>query len=176
MNQGTNPPRRQPVQRVGAAGGQVGRPEKGQDHSVEALLDRLEDTVGAAKSVPFSNNCMVDREEMLVLLRLVREALPEELRQAKWLLEQNRQLIAEARKEYDAIVSDAKEQMTRMIDEHEITIQARNQADQLIDDANQSSRQIRASAINYTKDMLTELEDQLTEMLVFIQKNKKELS
>ena len=95
------------------------------------------------------------------------------LRQAKWLLEQNRQLIAEARKEYDAIVSDAKEQMTRMIDEHEITIQARNQADQLIDDANQSSRQIRASAINYTKDMLTELEDQLTEMLVFIQKNKR---
>ena len=70
---------------------------------------------------------------------------------------------------------DAQAQMARMIDEHEITIKAREEATDLIEDATRQSTDIRNSAIKYTHDILTDLEDQLAEILTFVTRNKKEL-
>jgi cell division septum initiation protein DivIVA len=148
---------------------------KGQEHDIETLLNRLEEAVSAARSVPFSDNCMVDREEILLLLSLVREGLPSELKQARWLLEQNRQLIAEARKEAENIMRETESRMARMVDEHEITQQARQQAAEMIESANQSSRQIRSGAMDYARGLLNNVEEELTAILLTVQKNKKSL-
>lgn len=146
-----------------------------QEQSTADMLDHLESCVATARSLPFSDTCLVDREEMMVLVGMIRESLPSELKQAKWLLEQNRQLIAEARKEAENIMREAESRMSSMIDEHEITVQARAQAGQTIEAANGSARQIRNGAIEYARKRLSDLEEQLTEMLVTIQRNKKEL-
>ncbi|MDD3931236.1 MAG: ATPase, partial [Eubacteriales bacterium] len=139
------------------------------------LIDRLEQAITTARSVPFSNNCMVDREEMMVLISMIRDNLPAELKQAKWLLEQNRQLIAEARKEAEHMIRDAETRMASMIDENEITQQARLQASQTIEAANNSARQIRNGAIDYARKHLNDVEDRLTSMLVLIQKDMQNL-
>jgi cell division septum initiation protein DivIVA len=145
------------------------------DQDIDALLERLENNVISARAVPFSDNCMVDREEMLVLITMIRDELPGELKQAKWLLEQNRQLIAEARKEAENIMRDAEARMSRMIDEHEITQKARLQANDLMEKANQAAQKIRAGAMEYARKRLSEIEEQLTGMLMTVQRNKKEL-
>ena len=150
-------------------------PVSGHEQDTATLLDRLETSVETARSMPFSNNCLVDREEMLVLIGMIRDNLPAELKQARWLLEQNRQLIAEARKEAENMMREAESRMAAMIDEHEITQQARQQAAQTIEASNGSARQIRAGAIEYARKRLNDLEEQLTEMLVMIQKNTREL-
>ena len=139
------------------------------------LLDRLENCIHSARSLPFSDSILVDREEMIVLIGMIRESLPPELKQAKWLLEQNRQLIAQARKEAENIMREAESRMASMIDEHEITVQARQQAAQTLETANSSARQIRTGAMEYARKRLNDLEEQLTAMLVTVQKNKKEL-
>lgn len=153
--------------------------EKRLDHSKEMntaeLIDRLDQAIAQARSVPFSNNCMVDREEMLLLVSMIRDSLPAELKQARWLLDQNRQLIAEARKEAESMIREAESRMASMIDEHEITVQARQQAAQTIEAANHSARQIRTGAIEYAKKRLSDLEKQLSGMLATIQENMKEL-
>jgi hypothetical protein len=139
------------------------------------LIDRLEITVDQARSFPFTDNCLVDREEMLILISMIRENLPNEIKQAKWLLDQNKQFIAEARKEAESIMREAEMRMTSMIDEHEITRKARLAASQTIDSANESAATIRGKSLEYAKKKLSDLEEQLTQMLVLIQKNKKEL-
>jgi vacuolar-type H+-ATPase subunit H len=106
---------------------------------------------------------------------MIRDNLPGEIKQARWLLEQNRQLIAEARKEAETITREAESRMTAMIDEHEITQQARQQAEITIENANQAARQIRNGAMEYARKRLGDVEEQLTQMLVTIQRNKKEL-
>ena len=151
------------------------KPRRQAEQDTAELLNRLENSVISARSMLFSSSCVVDREEMMVLIGMIRESLPSELQQAKWLLEQNRQLIAEARKEAENIMREAETRMASMIDEHEITVQARNQAAQAIEAANHSARQIRNGAIEYARKRLVNLEEQLTEMLVMIQRNKKEL-
>ena len=140
------------------------------------LIDRLEISVDQARSFPFTDNCIVDREELLILISMIRENLPNEIKQAKWLLDQNRQLIAEARKEAESIMREAETRMTTMIDEHEITQKAKLQAGYTIDNANASASQIRKKSMDYAKKKLSDLEEQLTEMLVTIQKHKKELN
>jgi len=140
------------------------------------LIDRLEISVDQARSFPFTDNCIVDREELLILISMIRENLPNEIKQAKWLLDQNRQLIAEARKEAESIMREAESRMTTMIDEHEITQKAKLQAGQTIENANVSAAQIRKKSMDYAKKKLSDLEEQLTEMLVTIQKHKKELN
>jgi len=140
------------------------------------LIDRLEISVDQARAFPFTDNCIVDREELLILISMIRENLPNEIKQAKWLLDQNRQLIAEARKEAESIMREAENRMTAMIDEHEITQKAKLQAGQTIENANVSAAQIRKKSMDYAKKKLGDLEEQLTEMLVTIQKHKKELN
>ena len=73
---------RVPIQRVGR--GQAGQPgAKPKKEQIEVLLARMEDMVGSAKSVPLSDKCLVNRDDLLFMLRMVREGLPEEISQAK---------------------------------------------------------------------------------------------
>lgn len=149
--------------------------EDNNSEDLHEIIDRLEITVDQAKSFPFTDNCIVDREEMLILISMVRESLPGEIKQAKWLLDQNKQIISEARKEAESIMREAEMRMTAMIDEHEITKKAKRNAAQTIENANLSAAQIRQKSLDYAKRKLTELEEQLTQILVTVQKNKKEL-
>ncbi|MDD2213212.1 MAG: ATPase [Oscillospiraceae bacterium] len=145
------------------------------ENDLYELIDRLENQVLQAKTIPFSGNCMIDREELLVLIGMLRDNLPVEIKQARWLLQQNRQVVAEARKDADNLLRQAEKRVAAMIDEHEITLQARQVAAQTLEKANQSARQIRQGSLEYANKRLSELEEQLTTMLVTIQKNKKEL-
>lgn len=158
------PPRRDPEDR----GGREAR-------SVNDLLDKLELEISNARNMPFSSKCLVDREEALYLVSMIRESLPTELERARWVLQQNLQLINDARREADAVIRDAEVQMARMIDEHEVTQKARQSAAMLLEEAERNSDQIRDQAIAYTREMLINLEDHLTGMLVNIKENQKEL-
>lgn len=145
------------------------------DRNAATLLDRLETELMEAKNLPFSDKCLVEREEMLFLVRMIREGLPEELDRAKWVLQQNRQLINQARREADTIMRDAEAQMARMMNEHEVTQQAINNASALIDEATRQGADIRVAAIHYAREMMTNLENHLTDILVNITRNKKSL-
>ncbi len=171
LSQKTSPQR--PVRPERSEG--AGEDRQGIEKSVFSVLNRMEDQISEGKKMPFSDQVLVDREEMLFMIRVIRENLPEELRQARWLLQQNRQLIAEARKEAEQIMREAEQQMTRMIDEHEVTQQAKHEAKSILTSADQRARSIENQVIDYAKNVLVDLEDQLTEMLVFIQRNKKEI-
>ncbi|MDO5738173.1 MAG: hypothetical protein Q4P65_02855 [Eubacteriales bacterium] len=149
--------------------------EKVVEKGVFGLLDQMENILAQAKKMPFSDQVLVEREELHLLIRSMREELPEELRQARWLLQQNRQLIAEARKEAEQIMREAEQQMTRMIDEHEVSQQAKQHANEIMSRAEQEANKVHDNVMGYAKNVLSDLEDQLTEMLVFIQKNKKEI-
>lgn len=139
------------------------------------VLERLERMVLQAKSMPFSANCILDREEVLVLIGLLRDGLPVELKQARWLLDQSQELLDTARQQAQGIVDDARDHVAHLIDEHEITQQARHYAQDTVNEANEEARQIREAALHYTENRLTQVEDQLTEVLVMVRKHKKDL-
>lgn len=151
------------------------RQGKSNETDLIELLDQLTQTVRQAKGIPFSDNCIVDREDVLYWVTQIRENLPEEIHQARWLLEQNRQVVASARQKAESILRETEQRSAIMINEHEITLRAREMAQVTIEQANQAAWQMRVASTDYARSRLTEVENQLTEVLVKVQKNKKEL-
>ena len=151
------------------------RQGKSNETDLIELLDQLTQTVRKAKGIPFSDNCIVDREDVLYWVTQIRENLPEEIHQARWLLEQNRQVVASARQKAESILRETEQRSAIMINEHEITLRAREMAQATIEQANQAAWQMRVASTDYARARLTEVENQLTEVLVKVQKNKKEL-
>ena len=85
------------------------------------LLETMEEMLENSKNLPFSGKAMVDKEELLDLIKEMRIKLPDELKQAKWVKEERQRILVEAQKEADDIVKEAENRIISMIDEHEIT-------------------------------------------------------
>ena len=73
-----------------------------------------------SKSIPFSAKCIIEKEELLEIIKEVRLKLPDELKQAKWVKEERARILDEAQKEADGIVKEAENRIIAMIDDHEI--------------------------------------------------------
>ena len=64
------------------------------------LLETLEELIENSRAVPFRNKGIVNKEELLDLIKEVRIKLPEELKQAKWVKEERTRILIEAQKKF----------------------------------------------------------------------------
>ena len=151
------------------------RSDRSGTFDVLEILKHMKETIEESKSIPFSENCVVSRDEMLYWINQITERIPDEVMQARYMLDQNRQIVAGARQKAESILRETEQRSAIMVNEHEITLHARELAQQTIEQANQNAWRIRTASTDYVHQRLTELENQLTEMLVTVQKNKKEL-
>ena len=62
------------------------------------LLETLEDILENGKSLPFTSKTLVDKEELLDIIKEIRIKLPDELKQAKWVKEERQRILVEAQK------------------------------------------------------------------------------
>ena len=139
------------------------------------LLENIEDILEKSKGVPFSNKVLVDKEEILEIISELRLKLPEELKQAKWIKEERKRILVEAQKEADDIVKEAENRIISMIDEHEITKKAYEKKAEIIETANEMSREISKGTKDYADNVLNGIEVALQEALKIIQNNRNEL-
>lgn len=139
------------------------------------LLETLEEIIENSKRLPFGNKGVVNKEELLDLIKEIRIKLPEELKQAKWVKEERTRILIEAQKEADDIVKEAENRIISMIDEHEITRKAYEQKAQIIETANEMSREISKGTKDYADNLLEKIEVVLEEALKTVQNNRKEL-
>ena len=69
---------------------------------VEDLILQLQDVISAAKSMPFSGGkVMVSSDEIYDILDQIQDAMPAEVRQAKNIVADRKQILAEANREYN---------------------------------------------------------------------------
>ncbi len=139
------------------------------------LLETLEDLLERSRTMPFSTKAIVDKEEILDIIKEIRLKLPDELKQAKWVKEERQRILVEAQKEADEIVKEAENRIIAMIDEHEITRKAYEQKAEIIETANEMSREISKGTKDYADSILQNLEKSLVSALEIIQNNRKEL-
>lgn len=140
------------------------------------LLETLEEMLENSKTVPFSGKTIVEKEEILDIIKEIRLKLPDELKQAKWVKEERGRILVEAQKEADDIVKEAENRIISMIDEHEITRKAYEQKAQIIETANEMSREISKGTKDYADNLLEKIEVVLEDALKTIRNNRKELN
>lgn len=134
------------------------------------LLESLEDLIERSRNLPFSAKGIIDKDEMLDLIKEIRLKLPDELKQAKWVKEERQRIIVEAQKEADGIVKEAENRIISMIDEHEITRKAYDQKAEIIETANEMSREITKGTKDYADGILENLENAINDINISIAK------
>ena len=139
------------------------------------LLENLEEIIENSKKMPFTNKIIVEQEEILDVIKEIRLKLPEDLKQAKWVREERERILEEAKKEADDVVKEAENRIISMIDEHEITKKAYEQKNQIMEAANENSRQSTQGAKEYADNILADLEKRLEKVLKEISLDRKEL-
>jgi ElaB/YqjD/DUF883 family membrane-anchored ribosome-binding protein len=136
---------------------------------IESILHQLLDVIAAAKSMPLSSSVMVSRDEVTSLLQAALESLPDELRQARWLLREREEFMAERSREAEALMDEVRAQAEHMVQRTEIVRQANAVAQRILDDANEEARALRHQAEDFVDQKLAGMEivlDRLTRTVV----------
>ena len=128
------------------------------------LLEELEELLAKSTSIPFTNKCIVDKEQITEIIKEIRLNLPDELKQAKWIREERERIIAEAHKDADDIVKEAENRIISMIDEHEITKKAYEKKSEIISQANEMYRDMNKEAMNYADGILNNIEKSVIDL------------
>ena len=128
------------------------------DIDTETLVRRVIEVVSNAKSVPLSSSVMITKDEVLELLEDALERLPDELRQARWMLTEREEFLAKVAREGDDILEAARVRAERMVERQEIVREARHTAQRLMDEARDEARRLRMEAEDYCDQKLAAFE------------------
>lgn len=139
------------------------------------LIDEIEDIIEEGTSLPFSKKIMVDTEEILDIIKEIRIRLPDEIKQASWIKEEKQRILAEAQKDADNIINEAEYRLEELIDQEAISKAAKERAEEIINKAQATAKEIRLGAMEYADSLLLDTQEQLKEVINQLNENRKEL-
>lgn len=139
------------------------------------LIDEIEKVLKEAKRVPLTKSMVVDETKTYELLNQLKNAVPDEVKQARWIVKERDQMISDADKEAKSLIEEARAKVAAMASETEIVALAERQAKEIIDAAKAREREIRLGAEDYADEMLANLEVQLNKLLTAIQRGRDRL-
>ena len=142
---------------------------------VLVLIDKLDDLVHNAKAVPLTDTVRVDKEEIYDILDQMRATIPEEIKQARWIVKERQEMLAEAKREAERIVKEARERQEQLVSQQEVTRQAERAAEDIIEDARAREREIRLGAEDYADEILNTLEVNLSKFIAAVQRGRERL-
>ena len=137
---------------------------------IEQIIGEIEDYISSCKAVPLSNTKIyVNKEDMEELIRELRLKTPDEIKKYQKLISNKDAILADAKEQADRMIAEAQVHTEALINEHEIMQRAVEQANAVIADASakaqmivdqavEDASNIRLGAIQYTDDMLANLQ------------------
>ena len=144
---------------------------------VEEMIEEIEVFVQGCKYQPLSSNkIVVPKDELDRMLSELKLKLPSEIERSKKIMRNKEAILASARTRSDAIISESVNEANRLVDQNHITelanaraneilTSAREQAQQIMDDATSEATDVRMSAMLYTKQKVKEMRDFLQAQL-----------
>src|SRR5215203_3775643 len=124
----------------------------------ETLLRRAIDIIAHAPTMPLSSSPRIDRDEIIELLDEALARLPDELRQARWMLKERQDFVNKTRREANEMLEAARVQAERMVQRTEVVRAAEQRARQVIDTADNDSRRLKLETEDFLDQRLASFE------------------
>jgi cell division septum initiation protein DivIVA len=125
------------------------------------LVDRLEEILDKGRSIPFTNNVIVDEDSILDLIDQMRVTIPDEVKKSQQIIAQRDRYLAQAQEEANRTLSLARDKSEQYVERDAIVQAAQARADQIIAQARVETDRMRQEADDYIVDTLTRLEVEL---------------
>jgi len=127
---------------------------------VLVLIDKLDDLVHNAKAVPLTDQVRIDREEIYDILDQMRATIPEEIKQARWIVKERQEMLAEAKREAS---------------QTEIVKLAERQSQDIVEEARRDARETRLEMEDWADSILSTLEVNLEKFLTAVKRGRERL-
>ena len=171
----------------------------------EAMIRRVIDIIESTRTLPLSSSVKLDnREEVRELLEDALARLPQDLRQARWMLKEREEYLGKMQREGEDILQAARQRAERMVqrteivreanhtdrdileaarvraermvERQEIVREARHTAQRLMDEARDESRRLRMEAEDYCDQKLAAFEIVLERTLKTVAAGRQKLA
>ena len=115
------------------------------DRNSEDIIGALYDMVQDARSMPLAaDKCILERDKVLDMLDEIIAQLPAELKQSRTIVESRNELISQARREAENIVRQAQEQSKQMVTKEAIYVEAKKRSEELVGQTQAKIEQLRS--------------------------------
>jgi uncharacterized membrane protein len=142
----------------------------------ETLVRRVKDIISTAPTMPLSSSPRIDRDEIIELLDESVSRLPDELRQARWMLKERQEFVNKTRREANEMLEAARVQAERMVQRTEIVRAAETRARQVVETAETDARRLRLETEDFLDQRLASFEILLDRLGKTVSAGRQKLS
>lgn len=142
---------------------------------INELLEEIRDILNTASGVPLTSRVIVEKEELLDIVREIEEALPDEIKQARWIQGEKDRILNEAKEEYATVVSQAQKQADHLVDENEILTRSKERAEQILVTTKSKVQRLKLNTYDYVDKVLYGFQEKMDELNGLYQQTFQEL-
>ncbi len=136
------------------------------DRNTEDIIGALYDMVQDARSMPLAaDKCILERDRVLDMLDEIIAQLPGELKQSRTIVESRNELISQARREAEGILSEAREKAKQMVTKEAIYAEAKKRSEELVGQTQTRINQLRKAGNEYMDESLRQTEEVISKAL-----------
>jgi len=132
---------------------------------IEDMVERVYEVIESARGVVFTSKVSVDKDSLFNIMDDIRgviydmrRGLPSEISQAKRVLSDKDAHLSDARTKAEMIIKAAQTEADRRLDDHEITVESRRLAQQIVNEAKEEASEWRQETVRYISEKLEELD------------------
>ena len=140
--------------------------------NIEAAIAAVEE----ARSVPLSASCVIHRGEMLELLENIKSSFPNDLAKAITILRQQTEILENANLQADSIISQARDDVSRLVEQTAIVSAAKKESQRILADATAEGKRDKEEIEAYIDSRLANLEVILNKTLDVISRGREKLA
>ena len=130
------------------------------EQTVEDIISALYDMVQNARALPLgADKCILERDKVLDMLDEIIAQLPEELKQARTIVESRNELIGQARREAENTIRQAQEKADQLVEEEAIYQEAKRQCHEMVLQTQTRMAELRKVSNDYMDDALRRTEE-----------------
>ena len=127
--------------------------------NISEILDTIDDMLDKAWGLPLSGGkCVVNVERLRDLIGDVRLNMPVEIKQAKMIVADRKQIVEDAKREAEIIIQKAEERAKSIVDHDELLKKAQIRANEINTQAQVQSRELKRATNDFVDQSLQEIE------------------
>lgn len=142
---------------------------------VQGKLGEIRQSVEAARAVPMSASCRINKTELLAALDELAEMLPQALGEADRVLANRDGLLETAREQAAQIIADAELRRDELVSDSVVYQLARTEADRVGTESRHETSELRRETDDYVDQRLASFELTLTKTLAAVQRGRERL-
>ena len=137
---------------------------------IEQIITEIEEYIDNCKFQPLSTTkIVVNKDDIDELLADLRLRTPDEIKKYQKIIANKDAILNDAKERSEAMIAEATAHINQLVSEHEIMQKAYNEANQIIEQAQQQAQDILGNATNEANDLRTRAMQYTDDILANVQ-------